>query len=126
MKDCSTESDIAEYLVALSYYLKSARKKNGLTQEQLAAAINVDTRTIMNIENCKDNNPKFETLIKIFQFFKMDTNQVFFPNLQMKTPAITELEVSLDGCSEEEIRTLIPVCQCILDSVKSLQKFSAI
>ena len=126
MKDCSTESDIAEYLVALSYYLKSARKKNGLTQEQLAAAINVDTRTIMNIENCKDNNPKFETLIKIFQFFKMDTNQVFFPNLQMKTPAITELEVALDGCSEEEIRALIPVCQCILTAARSLQKISAI
>lgn len=126
MKDCSTESDIAEYLVALSYYLKSARKKNGLTQEQLAAAINVDTRTIMNIENCKDNNPKFETLIKIFQFFKMDTNQVFFPNLQMKTPAITELEVALDGCSEDEIRALNPICQCILDSVRSLQKISAI
>ena len=125
MKDCSTESDIAEYLAALSYYLKSARKKNGLTQEELAA-VNVDTRTIMNIENCKDNNPKFETLIKIFQFFKMDTNQVFFPNLQMKAPAITELEVALDGCSEEEIRALIPVCQCILDSVRSLQKISAI
>ena len=125
MKDCSTESDIAEYLAALSYYLKSARKKNGLTQEELAA-VNVDTRTIMNIENCKDNNPKFETLIKIFQFFKMDTNQVFFPNLQMKTPAITELEVALDGCSEEEIRLLIPICQCILDSVRSLQKISAI
>ena len=126
MKDCSTESDIAEYLAALARYLKSARKKNGLTQEQLAAAINVDTRTIMNIENCKDNNPKFETLIKIFQFFKMDTNQVFFPNLQMKAPAITELEVALDGCSEEEIRLLIPICQCILDSVRSLQKISAI
>ena len=125
MKDCSTESDIAEYLAALSYYLKSARKKNGLTQEELAA-VNVDTRTIMNIENCKDNNPKFETLIKIFQFFKMDTNQVFFPNLQMKAPAITELEVALDGCSEEEIRLLIPICQCILDSVRSLQKISAI
>ena len=125
MKDCSTESDIAEYLAALSYYLKSARKKNGLTQEELAA-VNVDTRTIMNIENCKDNNPKFETLIKIFQFFKMDTNQVFFPNLQMKAPAITELEVALDGCSEEVIRLLIPICQCILDSVRSLQKISAI
>lgn len=126
MKDCSTESDIAEYLAALARYLKSARKKNGLTQEQLAAAINVDTRTIMNIENSKDNNPKFETLIKIFQFFKMDTNQVFFPNLQMKTPAITELEVALDGCSEEEIQALIPICQCILASVRSLQIISAI
>lgn len=126
MKDYSTESEIAEYLAALAHYLKSARKKNGLTQEELAAAINVDTRTIMNIENCKDNNPKFETLIKIFQFFKMDTNQVFFPNLQMKTPAITKLEVALDGCSEEEIRALIPICQCILNSVNSLHKVSAI
>lgn len=126
MEDCSTESVIQEYLEALANYLKSARKQNGLTQEQLSAFVGIDTRTIMNIENCNDKNPKMKTLVDIFQFFKRDTNEVFFPSLQEKTPAITELEVVLDGCSDEEIRELIPICRCILASFRSLQKISAI
>lgn len=126
MEDCSTESVVAEYLIALAYCLKTARKKNGLTQEQLADLIGVDTRTIMNIENCNDKNPKLETLVKIFQFFKLDTNEVFYPSLQVKTPAITELEVVLAGYTDAEIRELIPICRCVLDSFRSLQKVSAI
>lgn len=126
MEDCSTESVIQEYLEALAYYLKSARKQNGLTQEQLSALVGMDTRTIMNIENCNDKNPKMETLVGIFQFFKRDTNEVFFPSLKEKTPAITELEVVLDGCSDEEIRELISICRCVVTSFRSLQKISAI
>ena len=126
MEDCTAGTVMEACLTALANCVKSARKENGLTQEQLAALIGVDTRTIMNIENCNDMNPKLETLVSIFQFFKLDTNEVFYPSLQGKTPAITELEVVLDGCSEEEILALIPICRCILNSIRSLQKVSAI
>ena len=126
MEDCSVGTAMEECLTALAACLKTARKANGLTQELLADCIGVDTRTIMNIENCNDKNPKLETLVSIIQFLKLDANEVFYPSLQAKTPAIIELEVALDGCADEEIRALIPICRCILNSIRSLQKVSAI
>ena len=115
-----------ECLAELARVLREARKKSGLTQVQLAELIDTDARTIMNIENCNDDNPKMETLVSIFQFFKIDTNVVFFPYRNEKRPAIVDMELELNDCSEEEIRALIPICRCILESTKSLHKISAI
>lgn len=85
-----------ECLAELARVLREARKKSGLTQVQLAELIGTDARTIMNIENCNDDNPKMETLVSIFQFFKIDTNVVFFPYRNEKRPAIVDMEIELN------------------------------
>jgi DNA-binding XRE family transcriptional regulator len=115
-----------EYLAALARAVRNARKKNGLTQVQLAELVNADARTIMNIENCNDDNPKMETLVGLFRVLRFDTNEVFYPDQKEKAPALLELELTLASCSEEEIRALIPICECILESVRSLHRVSAV
>ena len=50
-----------EFSRPLSDAVKKARSGFGLTQGQLAEKINIDQRTILNIENCK-GNPKMKVL----------------------------------------------------------------
>ena len=50
-----------EYSRSLGNTVKRARGKLGLTQNEVAAAADVDVRTVLNIENYK-GNPKMEVL----------------------------------------------------------------
>ena len=48
-----------DYKKALAKAVKDARTKQGLSQERLAEILNLDSRTILNIE-AGHGNPKFE------------------------------------------------------------------
>ncbi len=48
-----------EYAQTLGDIVKKTRQRQKLTQNEVACAINVDARTILNIENYK-GNPKME------------------------------------------------------------------
>lgn len=50
-----------DYKKALAKAVKDARTKQGLSQERLAEILNLDSRTILNIEAGR-GNPKFEIL----------------------------------------------------------------
>lgn len=50
-----------DYKKVLAKAVKDARTKQGLSQERLAEILNLDSRTILNIEAGR-GNPKFEIL----------------------------------------------------------------
>lgn len=50
---------MSNFAQPLGNVIKQAREKQELTQAQLASMINIDARTVLNIENYK-GNPKWK------------------------------------------------------------------
>lgn len=63
---------------ALAIAVREARTELGLSQEKLAETLNLDTRTILNIEAGR-GNPKFEKLHPLITYLKIPANKIFYP-----------------------------------------------
>ena len=57
--------------------IKQLRTKNKMTQEEFAQALFVTRQTVSNYETGK-SNPDIDTIIKIAELFKVDTNAVIY------------------------------------------------
>ena len=57
--------------------IKQLRTKNKMTQEEFAQALFVTRQTVSNNETGK-SNPDIDTIIKIAELFKVDTNAVIY------------------------------------------------
>lgn len=56
--------------------IKSLRKAKGITQEDLANALDVTRQTIIAIENNK-YDPSLELALKLSDFFELTVNEIF-------------------------------------------------
>ena len=65
-----------DYSNALGDAVRRARMKLDLTQSEVAESIDVDVRTVLNIENSKDN-PKMEVLYPLVRVLKIDAKEIF-------------------------------------------------
>ena len=106
-----------EYSKPLGDVVKSARKRMDLTQNEVADSIDVDTRTIINIENYK-GNPKLEVLYPLIRSLKIDAREIFYPEMQRESPALRQLRLLVEDCSEEEAATIIPVLQSVISALR--------
>ena len=100
-----------EFSRPLSDAVKKARSGFGLTQGQLAEKINIDQRTILNIENCK-GNPKMKVLYPLVRALKIDAREIFNPEMERLT---------IETCSEAEAAVLISVVDAVLNALRSGQ-----
>ena len=102
----------------LAEIVKVTRNNQGLSQSRVAELIDSDQRTVLNIENGR-GNPKFDTLVPLFQVLKIDSRFVFNPELEPDNPVVHRL-VSLAGtCTEQEATALIPVVEAVLRALRS-------
>ena len=69
---------MAEYSQSLGNTVRKSRKDKGLTQRTVANRLNVDVRTIMNIENQKAN-PRMDVLFPLIRLLKIDPRDIFIP-----------------------------------------------
>ena len=106
-----------EYARILGDVVKVAREKTGLTQAEVAASIDRDTRTVLNIENYK-GNPKLEVLYPLIRALKIDAREIFNPEMQLDSPALRQLRLLVNECSEEEAAAIIPVFQAVLTALR--------
>ena len=106
-----------EYSKTLGDVVKSARKRMDLTQNEVADSIDVDVRTIINIENYK-GNPKLEVLYPLIRSLKIDAREIFYPEMQRESPALRQLRLLVEDCSEEEAATIIPVLQSVISALR--------
>lgn len=113
-----------EYSRPLGDAVKRARGKLGLTQSEVADAIHIDGRTVLNIENYK-GNPKMEVLYPLVRVLKIDASEIFNPEMRRNSPALRQLRIMIEECSEEEAESLIPIFQSVLSVLRS-DKFSSI
>ena len=102
-----------EYSRPLGDAIKRARGKLGLTQNEVADKADIDVRTVLNIENYK-GNPKMEVLYPLVRALKIDAREIFNPEMQRETPALRQLRLLIEDCSEEEAAAIIPVFKAVL------------
>ena len=105
-----------DYSRALGDAVKRARGELGLTQREVAEKIDIDVRTVLNIENYK-GNPKLIVLFPLIRALKIDAREVFNPEMQRETPALRQLRLLIEDCSEDDAATLIPVIESVLKAM---------
>lgn len=107
-----------EYSRALGDAVKRARGKLDLTQTEVADAVHIDGRTVLNIENYR-GNPKMEVLYPLVRALNIDASEIFYPEMHRDSPSLHLLRIMIEQCSEEEADALIPVFQSILSVLRS-------
>ena len=108
---------MSDYAHTLGDAVKRARGKSGLTQSEVADAANVDVLTVLNIENYK-GNPKMEVLYPLIRVLKIDTKEVFYPEMQRESPALSQLRLLIEDCTEEEAASIIPIFNSVLSVLR--------
>ena len=89
----------------------------GLTQNEVADAADIDVRTVLNIENYK-GNPKLEILYPLVRTLKIDAREIFNPEMKRESPALRQLRLLIEDCSEEEAAAIIPVFSSVLTALR--------
>ncbi len=107
-----------DYARSLGDAVKRARGKLDLTQNEVADAANIDSRTVLNIENYK-GNPKLEVLYPLVRALRMDSREIFYPEMLRESPMLEQLRLVTGECTEEEAAALIPVIQSVLAAMRS-------
>lgn len=90
-----------------------ARGESKLTQSQVAAMIEKDSRTVLNIEKY-EGNPKLEVLYPLVRSLEIDPREIFYPERQLESPSLRRLRTLIDSCSEYEAMKLLPVVESLL------------
>ena len=98
--------------------IKRARGELGLTQSKVAEKSGIDARTVMNIENYK-GNPKMEVLYPLVRALKLDSREIFNPEMKRESPAIRQLRFMIEKCSEQESAALIPIIESVLSVLRA-------
>ena len=106
-----------DYSRPLGDAVKRARGKLDLTQNEVADLADVDVRTVLNIENYK-GNPKMEVLYPLVRALKIDAREIFNPEIRRESPALRQLRVLIEECSEEEAAAIIPGFQSVLTALR--------
>ena len=106
-----------EYSHPLGDAVKRARGKLELTQNEVADLANVDVRTVLNIENYK-GNPKMEVLYPLVRALKIDAREIFNPEIHRDSPALRQLRILIEECTEEEAAAIIPVFESVLAALR--------
>ena len=98
--------------------IKKARHELGFTQAKVAEYIDIDSRTVMNIENY-NANPKMTVLYPLVRELRVDPWVFFYPELQHQNSAVRQLQLLLRECSDAEIEALLPICKAALSVLKA-------
>ena len=106
-----------DYSNTLGDAVRRARMKLDLTQSEVAESIDVDVRTVLNIENYK-GNPKMEVLFPLVRALKIDAREIFTPEIRRESPALRQLRLLIEQCTEEEAAAIIPVFEAVLNALR--------
>lgn len=109
---------MSDYSRSLGDTVKQARTRLKLTQYETAELIDVDSRTILNIENYK-GNPKMEVLYPLIRTLKIDAREIFTPEILRDSPSLRQLRILIEDCNEQEAAAIIPAVQAILAVLRS-------
>ena len=107
-----------EFSRPLGDTVKKARIELGLTQAKVADQVNIDSRTVMNIENY-NANPKMEVMYPLVRALQIDPWKIYYPELTHRNASFRQLQILLSECSDEEIELLLPICRTVLSVLKA-------
>lgn len=101
----------------LASAVREARAELGLSQERLAELLNIDSRTIPNIEAGR-GNPKFEKLYPLITYLKIPAGKIFDPDYKEETPNLQKLLALQKDCTEQETADLLPMVRYLLNLLR--------
>lgn len=101
----------------LAIAVREARTELGLSQEKLAETLNLDTRTILNIEAGRGNS-KFEKLYPLITYLKIPADKIFYPANTNQRPNLQKLLTVLNDCTEQKAADLLPMVRYLLDLLR--------
>lgn len=102
----------------LASAVREARIGLGLSQEMLAEILNIDSRTILNIEAGR-GNPKFDKLYPLITYLKIPADTIFYPNTQSpQQPNLQKLLTVLSDCTEQEADDILPFVHQLLNLLR--------
>jgi len=103
---------------ALGLAIKEARKKQGLTREQVGAMIEIDPRYLTNIEN-KGQHPSVQIFLELMERYHVSVDQILFgEEADGKTTARRQLDALADDLNDTEIGIIIATAQALLNARK--------
>ena len=97
----------------LAAAVRDARTGLGLSQEKLAEILNIDSRTILNIEAGR-GNPKFEKLYLLVTYLKIPADKIFNPAYKEEAPNLQKLLAIQKDCTEQEADALLSLIRYML------------
>lgn len=97
--------------------VKQARGRAEISQTALAELLEINERTVLNIENYR-GNPKMQILYPLVRVLNIDPMDIFYPERCQDRPALRQLQSLLSDCREQEAELLIPVCKTILTELR--------
>ena len=109
---------MSKYAEILGDIVKAKRLELNLTQSEVAEKVDVDVRTILNIENHK-GNPKWEVLYPLILALKIDTTTLFYPELNKERDDLTRFYLLLGQCTDVEVQTLFSICETVLATLRN-------
>ena len=108
---------MSEYSRALGDTVRTARKKLGLSQRQVANLIDADERTVMNIEAYRANTT-MDVLYPLVRKLLIDSRDIFYPEREKESHEHYQLRALVDSCNQEEAATVFAVCQTVLLAIR--------
>ena len=101
---------------AFGLAIKSARKKQNLTREQVGAMIEIDPRYLTNIEN-KGQHPSLQVFYDLVSLLNISVDEFFLPASDLeKSTRRRQLEKRLDNLSDKDLVIMESVADGIIKS----------
>lgn len=94
----------------LAFSIRTARKRENITQAELAERLKMSIRTIQGIENCK-GNPKFETIILLCRELNISLDAALYPDIPAENISKSAIDF-FKNKSESETQKYIDICRC--------------
>ena len=92
---------------AFGLAIKSARKKQNLTREQVGAMIEIDPRYLTNIEN-KGQHPSLQVFYDLVSLLNISVDEFFLPASDLdKSTRRRQLEKQLDNLSDKDLVIIV-------------------
>ncbi|WP_195415306.1 helix-turn-helix domain-containing protein [Enterocloster citroniae] len=101
---------------AFGLAIKEARKKPGLTREQVGAMIEIDPRYLTNIEN-KGQHPSLQVLYDLVSLLNVSVDEFFLPAADLaKSTRRRQIEKQMDGFTDKELMLIEALANGIKES----------
>ena len=108
---------MAEYSKYLGESIYQNRKRQRMTQAELAEKAGVTEQTIRKIEH-GEGNPQLDVLCPLIIELGINPAEIVYPQHEITDPARKRLEALLSDCTDEQIHDLLPIVEAAIGIVK--------
>ena len=103
---------------ALGFAIKEARKKRGLTREQVGAMIEIDPRYLTNIQN-KGQHPSLQVLYDLVSLLNVSVDEFFLPTDNMiKSSRRRQLEEKINQLTDTDL----VIMESVIDGIMKYKR----